>query len=168
MDTNTSYGERLEWWVDSGDARERAGAEPLREHAFLGIGWSFPPTFSMPTRTVVMVSYEADIRESLHILFSTAKGERLMVPTYGCDLNLLVFSSINSSFITEVSDCIEQAIIDWEPRIDVEQVEVKVPDVLGGHVDIVVDYRIRATNSRSNIVYPFYLQEGTLVTNSQQ
>lgn len=132
--------------------------------SFLGTGWSFPPTFVRATSSVLMVSAAVDIRQSLEILFSTRKGERLMVPEYGCDIWLLVFASVDTAFKTQVKDYIGQAILDWEPRIDLDSVDVQASASVEGVVLIEVGYTIRATNSRDNLVFPFYLDEGTLVT----
>lgn len=133
------------------------------EPSFLGTGWSFPPTFSRPTSCVDMVSGEADIRESLWILFSTALGERLMLPQYGCQLWDMVFQSLTTTFIRELQQLVGQAILQWEPRIDVNDVLVQPDAQQEGLVSIAVEYTIRKTNSRSNLVYPFYIREGNLV-----
>lgn len=137
-----------------------AGSNP----SFLGTGWSFPPTFSRATAAVVLVSGELDIRESLWILLSTAKGERNMVPEYGCAIWQQVFRGVDTRFITEVRDDVRQAILDWEPRVEVERVEVWADADVAGLVHIEIDYLIRATNTRSNLVYPFYILEGSLAT----
>jgi uncharacterized protein len=130
--------------------------------AFLGTGWGFPPTFSRPLQGVEMVSGVADIRESLHILFSTAQGERVMVPLYGCDLWRMVFRDLTTTLLTELKDMVEQAIVLWEPRIDLLAVDVVQDLAEDGLVRIEVDFVVRRTNTRSNFVYPFYLREATL------
>jgi uncharacterized protein len=132
------------------------------EKSFLGTGWSFPPTFSTLTYSVEMVSDNRDIRESLWILFSTSLGERIMVPTYGSDLWQLVFESITTMFKNQVADTIRNAILYWEPRILVEEVTVEPDATVDGLVLISVSYLIRKTNTRNNLVYPFYLQEATI------
>jgi phage baseplate assembly protein W len=131
--------------------------------AFLGSGWSFPPTFSRPLLGIEMVSGIEDIRESLRILFSTAQGERVMLPEYGCDLWRMVFRGLTTTLTTELQDMVEQAIVMWEPRIDLLSVDaVRDPD-RDGLVNIEVAFAVRRTNARSNFVYPFMLQEATLV-----
>lgn len=130
--------------------------------SFLGTGWSFPPTFSRASASVELVSGELDVRESLWILLSTAKGERVMVPEYGCAIWQQVFRSADTRFITEVRDEVQQAILDWEPRVEVLRVEVSADADVAGLVRIEIHYLIRATNTRSNLVYPFYLLEGSL------
>jgi uncharacterized protein len=131
--------------------------------AFLGTGWSFPPTFSRTLLGVEMVSGLADIRESLHILFSTAQGERVMLPDYGCDLWRMVFRGLTTTLTTQLKDMVEQAIVLWEPRIDVLSVSAVADPERDGLVNIGVEFTVRRTNTRSNFVYPFLLGEATLV-----
>jgi len=137
--------------------------DDLNAIPFLGRGWRFPPTFSSHSSDVVMVDGENDIRESLFILLSTAQGERVMVPTYGCDLHRYVFAELTTGVMTEIRDMVATAILRWEPRIDVLDVSVTADPDEPGLMRIGVDYRIRRTNVRSNIVFPFYFTEGTLV-----
>jgi uncharacterized protein len=132
------------------------------EKSFLGTGWSFPPTFSRYTYSVEMVRDERDIRESLWILFSTALGERIMLPNYGSDLWGMVFQSVTTTFKTKLAETIRDAILYWEARISVDGISVQPDATTDGLVLITVNYTIRKTNVRSNLVYPFYLQEATI------
>lgn len=132
--------------------------------SILGTGWSFPPTFSRETFSVNLVSDEKDIRRSLWIIFSTVPGERVMVPTFGCDLWRLVFRALDTRLKTEIEDSVRTAVLNWEPRIDVDSIEISEHATITGMLLISLDYTIRRTNVRSNLVYPFYLQEGTLVS----
>ncbi len=108
-----------------------------------------------------MVSEDKDIRESLRIIFSTAPGERLMHPTFGCSLKKMVFEHINETIRTQIKDLIERAVLFFEPRITLLRVEVDETEINQGRLLIQLEYLIRTTNSRSNMVYPFYFQEGT-------
>ena len=135
-----------------------------RDTSFLGRGWSFPPRFNPIDRGVEMVAEEEDIRESLRILFSTAPGERVMHPSYGCGLKRMVFEQINETVRTEIKDLIERAILFFEPRITLERVELDDTQIFEGRLLILLEYTIRTINIRSNMVYPFYIREGTLVT----
>lgn len=132
---------------------------------FLGVGWGFPPQFQRQAgqTEVKMVAEEEDIRESLMILLSTRPGERIMQPAYGCGLHSMVFETVNETTVTEIRDLIERAILFYEPRINLEAVEVEMEDVYEGRLDIRLDYTVRQTNTRSNMVYPFYFLEGTHV-----
>ncbi|SHJ38671.1 GPW/gp25 family protein [Aquimarina spongiae] len=129
--------------------------------SFLGVGWSFPPEFNRDAAAVKMISDEEDIQSSLEILLTTRLGERIMVPQYGCNLDELLFENLSRTLITYVSELIKSAILYHEPRIDVNRIDISESDVLQGELFIKVEYTVRATNSRNNVVFPFYLEEGT-------
>jgi phage baseplate assembly protein W len=128
---------------------------------FLGRGWSFPPTFDNELGTVQMLEYEADVASSLEILLGTMRGERIMVPHYGCNLDELIFESLDTRMKTLMIDKIESAILYHEPRIELEKVTLDGSRELEGIVLIEIVYRVKTTNSRFNFVYPYYKQEGT-------
>ena len=128
---------------------------------FLGRGWSFPPTFDNELGTVQMLEYEADVASSLEILLGTMRGERLMVPHYGCNLDELIFESLDTRMKTLMIDKIESAVLYHEPRIQLEKVTLDGSRELEGIVLIEIVYRVKTTNSRFNFVYPYYKQEGT-------
>lgn len=130
----------------------------FEDRIFLGTGWAFPPKFDFETKQVKMVSAEADIEESLIILLSTMKNERVMLPEYGCDLVKFIFEEMDNTLYYFVVDLTKNAILLNEPRVDVEDVKLKVEVET---VYIIVDYVIRYTNSRYNLVYPFYVNQGT-------
>ena len=132
----------------------------MENKSFLGRGWSFPPEFNRESKAVKMLEDEEDIRSSLHILLSTRPGERVMVPGYGCNLDELLFSPLNLTIETYVVDLIRTAILYYEPRIDVNKIEIDQTDEFYGVLLIRIDYTIRVTNSRMNMVYPFYKEEG--------
>jgi phage baseplate assembly protein W len=135
------------------------------DKAFLGVGWSFPPEFHKRADAlgVKMVAEEDDIGESLRILLSTNPGERVMQPSYGCGLKAMVFAAINERTITELKDIIERAVLFFESRITLEDIDVNTEDALDGILKIQLNYSVRKTNTRSNIVYPFYFREGSQV-----
>ncbi len=132
-------------------------------NSFLGTGWSFPPTFNVQTSAVEMTSDEADIQLSLQILLSTRKGERVMVPDYGCNLDELVFEPITATFKTYIAEMIRTAILYYEARIDLQTVIVDDSNQLSGVILIILNYTVRTTNSRYNYVYPYYLKEGSTI-----
>lgn len=127
---------------------------------FLGVGWKFPPTFDKKTNSVEMITDEGDIHQSLQILLSTRPRERVMMPDFGCDLNILAFENIDPNTLGEARSLVESAILNYEPRINIEEVVIE-PDPLNGIIHIKLDYTIRKTNSRTNVVFPYYLTEGT-------
>ncbi len=130
------------------------------QKSFLGTGWSFPPTFHKIKRGVLLTSDVEDINKSLEILFSTLKGERVMQPTYGCDLSRFLFEPLSTTLKTYMKDIINDAILYFEPRIKLLDLKLETNDN-EGRVDITLDYMVKGTNSRYNFVYPFYTKEGT-------
>lgn len=132
--------------------------------SFLGRGWHFPPQFDRNTGQPALVEAEEDIVESLRILIGTRPGERIMQPTYGCRLQDLVFEMMDGETQAAIETTISQAILFFEPRITLHRVLVNIEDWSEGVLRIWLDYTVDQTNSRSNIVFPFYLLgEGTLV-----
>ena len=131
------------------------------ERPFLGRGWSFPPTFQRITRGVEMLEEEADIASSLEILLGTTRGERVMMPQYGCNMDELLFENLDTRLKTLMVDKIETAILYHEARIKLEKVKLDVSRQNEGVVLIEIDYRVKSTNSRFNFVYPYYVEEGT-------
>ena len=129
--------------------------------SFLGRGWGFPPEFSKDTASVFLTEDEEDIEKSLEILLSTRLGERVMLPDYGCNLDELLFKPLNLTLKTYVADLIKTAILYHESRIDVEKIRIEPSNDTDGILLITIDYRIRITNSRKNMVFPFYQAEGT-------
>lgn len=134
------------------------------ENSFLGRGWAFPPAFDPKSRKSVMAEEEEDIRQSLFIILSTTPGERIMNPKFGCDLISSVFDNIDSLAINRMKDQIRTAILNYEPRITLHEVLIDTRQSFEGVVHITMEYTIRKINVRTNIVYPFYLKEGTNVT----
>ena len=130
--------------------------------SFLGRGWSFPPTFADQGRGVRMAEAEEDIRQSLHVLLSTGLGERVLRPTFGWQRDALLFEPLSTSFATLVKREIETAILYFEPRIELNRVSFETLPDTGGRLDIRLNYPVRATNTRSNLVFPFYLDEASL------
>lgn len=128
---------------------------------YLGRGWSFPPTFNRQRGGVDMLEDEADIASSLEILLTTALGERTMLPQYGCNLDELVFESLDTRMKTLMADKVQTAILYFEPRIEIETVRLDDSRELEGLILIEVVYTVKATNSRFNFVFPFYKLEGT-------
>ncbi len=128
---------------------------------FLGRGWSFPPTFDPGISGTEMLEEEADVASSLEILLSTAQGERVMLPQYGCNLDELIFESLDTRMKTLMADKVESAILYNEPRVELESVRLDESRELEGVVLIEIVYRVKSTNSRFNFVYPFYKLEGT-------
>lgn len=131
------------------------------EESFLGIGWSFPPEFNKETKSIQMVSAIEDINQSLHILLNTKLGERIMLPNYGSSLSDFVFEGLNMSTRTYIVDRVKMAILYNERRIEMDKIDFDQSRIQEGEVLMIVHYTVRLTNSRGNMVYPFYINEGT-------
>jgi phage baseplate assembly protein W len=129
--------------------------------SFLGTGWAFPPAFNLHTGSPAMLSDADDIQSSLEILLSTRPGERIMLPKYGCNLDEMLFEPLTTTFKTYMKDLIKTAILYFEPRVEVNSIELDDTGELEGKILITVEYTIRSTNSRFNFVYPYYKKEGT-------
>lgn len=127
------------------------------ERDIIGRGWSFPPSFNLDTGCVEMRRGNQDIEESLQVIFSTTIGERLMQPTFGCNLADQVFEPLNAGQLSYVESLVATAVLYHEPRIDAS-VSVAIDEQRNALI-ITVDYTVRGTNSRFNFVYPYYIRE---------
>ncbi len=134
----------------------------LSEESFLGRGWAFPPQFFSSGAEVELVFGEEDIRQSLQILFSTALNERVMFPAYGCEMNRYLFEEVDQALVNGLTGIIEDAILNNEPRIDTNAVDVDKSESDAGLLLISIQYTVRATNNRYNMVYPFYINEASV------
>lgn len=131
------------------------------DDSFLGRGWSFPPTFENQGRGVRMVAAEEDIQQSLGILMSTHVGERVMRPTFGWRRDALLFEPISTSFATFLKREVVTAVLYFEPRVELNKVRFERLADRAGVIEMRLDYTVRATNTRNNLVFPFYLDEAT-------
>lgn len=131
--------------------------DPAR--AFLGVGWAFPPGFD-PEGAITEAAYDDDVRQAITIIIGTNPGERVMRPDFGAGLDRFVFEPVNVATSTQVRERVRDALIAWEPRIDVLDVKVTPQGDPPNVLLIELQYRVRATNAVQNLVYPFYLQEG--------
>ena len=110
--------------------------------------------------SISLSEYEQDIKESLWIILSTSKGERVMRPDFGCGIHDLVFASLSLSTLGLVESSVREALARWEPRIDLLEVKASPEEAEAGKLLVHIRYRVRTTNNQFNLVYPFYLQEG--------
>jgi phage baseplate assembly protein W len=136
-------------------------AETNVPDGFLGSGWSFPPRFTRGGAGVAMVSDEEDIQQSLGLLFATRRGERMMQESYGASLEEWLYAEIDNSLVNDLCVAIEEAVLLHEPRIQLLDVDVSRNDQEDGVLDVRIEYRIPSTNSRFNMVFPFYFSEAT-------
>ena len=133
-------------------------AEQHRE--FLGTGWAFPVNPDAHGR----LRYDSDeelVIQGIEIVLGTSPGERQMSPEFGCTIYELVGEANTAALRGMVREKVKEALMRWEPRIDVIDVRVDSPEGQKNRLDIRVDYRIRSNNAFFNLVYPFYLDRGT-------
>jgi hypothetical protein len=132
--------------------------------AITGRGWRFP---ILPDQagTLGYVSGDNNVEQSLHVLLLTAFGERLMRADFGSAAPRLVFAPGSTQFLGLLETTVRDAVRDWEPRVDLESVRAEImADAPNGRpedenrVTVSIGYRVRRTNTRQNLVFPFYLQ----------
>jgi uncharacterized protein len=131
---------------------------------WLGRGFAYPVRLDTATGTVAIASYEDDVREALRILVDTSPGERLMRLDFGCGIRDLAFEVIDVATITRIEATVTESITKYEPRVELISVNVNPTEAANGLLEIEVDYRIRRTNQKDNMVYPFYFREGGVGT----
>jgi len=124
---------------------------------FLGRGWAFPVETNRYGE-IRLVEGENDIEQAIRLILSTAPGERVMRPEFGCGIHRYAFSTVDTTTLTVIEDEVRDALTRWEPRIEVLAVDAELADPAAGKLSIDVGYRERRTNSEHNLVYPFYLE----------
>jgi len=127
---------------------------------FLGKGWSFPVERDESKARFATAEYEESIRQAIRIILSTALGERVMRPDFGCGIHELVFEPNSVATWGLAEHYVSEALLLWEPRIEVLDVKAVASGGQDEELLIGVDYRVRTTDSRFNLVYPFYLSRG--------
>ena len=124
--------------------------------AFLGERWGLPVSID-EAGIINSASHEESVRQSIWIILSTAKGERMVRPGFGCGIHDLVFESVTATTKGRVAQAVREALLRFERRIDVLSVQVE-PDQGGTVLLISINYQVRSTNNVFNLVYPFYLE----------
>ncbi|MCE7989162.1 MAG: baseplate protein [Caldilinea sp. CFX5] len=126
-------------------------------HEFLGVGWAFPIATDAEDH-IQLAQLEESVRQSIFLIIGTAKGERLMHPTFGCGIHDLVFAPNDTTTAALISYEVREALVDWEPRIQVLEVQVTQDRAEAQKLLVHLQYRVRNTNNVFNLVYPFYLE----------
>jgi phage baseplate assembly protein W len=125
--------------------------------AFLGVGWRFP--VKPVAGRLTYAAYESDVEQAIQIILLSERGERPMLPEFGGGLRRFLFEPNSPPTHRAIERTVRTALLDWEPRIDIDRIEV-TPDATEANLLLIhVDYVVRATNSFYNRVYPFYLLE---------
>lgn len=127
---------------------------------FLGVGWACPMSCDESSKDIALSRYEKDVEEAILIILKTAPGERVMRPDFGCGIHEYVFAPNNAQTAGMIRFHVEQALARWEPRIEVLSVQVNSDSYRPEVLLIDIGYTVRSTDSRFNIVYPFYLERG--------
>lgn len=129
---------------------------------FVGQGWRFPIQPDENGR-LGFTSGDANVEQSMRILLQTSLGERVMRFDFGCRVSELLFAPGGELYLRLLEDTVKEAVRDWEPRVELLDVRAETDICSPEMVDVFVDYRIRATNTKSNLVFPFYLDQGQVL-----
>ena len=154
----TDDGRQIKTSVFSVSSMAKKKGEKMAKE-FLGKGWRFPVNVDAQGE-IHMSEYEQDIKEAIWIILTTSKGERVMRPDFGCGIHDYVFSVINTTTLGLIESSVREGLVLWEPRIEVIAVGISTEAANEGKLLVSIDYRVRTTNNRFNLVYPFYLTEG--------
>lgn len=133
----------------------------ILQKEFLGSGWSFPIMFSVGNHQLNLTQYENNISDTIEVIMKTNLGERPLVPKFGSGLEEFFFQKMSSTLKGDIQNTVKNALLENEPRITVNNVDVEFTDIASGLVEVIIDYEYNKTNTRHNYVYPFYLKEGT-------
>lgn len=129
--------------------------------SFLGRGWKFPVKVDTTTGRIQLSEHEEDISESIKIILATSKGERIMRSDFGGGIHDFVFGLTDTTTLKMLEGTIRNAITLWEPRVDNVDVDVEIDSHNPEKLLINIHYQVRSTNNLFNLVYPFYINEGT-------
>ena len=135
----------------------------MNDSSFLGSGWSFPPTFEVGNYQLNMSHKQNNINQSIDIILQTPQGERSIMPLFGSTLHSFLFKNMTTLLQNEIIDAVKSALLDYEPRITVDNVVLEVISGEQYGVAIQIYYTVKKTNSRYNHVYPFIQNEATNV-----
>ncbi|HEU5474596.1 MAG TPA: GPW/gp25 family protein [Actinophytocola sp.] len=122
---------------------------------FVGAGWAFPLGVG-PQGGIALVRREVELEQAMRLILSTYPGERPMRPEFGSRIRDFVFRSVNVETISELSRVVRDALLRWEPRVDVEAVVITPDPADHSTLYIDIQYRPKDTNDRRNLVFPFY------------
>ncbi|MBN1177977.1 MAG: GPW/gp25 family protein [Anaerolineae bacterium] len=127
-----------------------------REKEFLGRGIAFPLRVNARGE-IALVGGAEDIEQSVRIILSTRPGERVMRPEFGCRVHELLFEPRDAATQALVQQYVGDALRRWEPRIDVQSIDVFTDDTLDGAILVEISYLIKPTHDQRSIVFPFFL-----------
>ncbi len=122
----------------------------------IGRGWAFPPGIGVHGG-LGLTGNRNELDQAIRIILATSPGQRVMRPTFGCRLNELVFAPNNSHTAAKARRYVEEALGMWEPRINVEHVDIRPDSETGHQLLIEIEYTVKVTHDRRSLIYPFYL-----------
>ncbi len=128
---------------------------------YLGRGWKFPVRVDAVTGRIMTSEYEEDISEAIRIILSTSRGERVMRPLFGCGVHDFIFGLTDTTTLNMLEQSIREAITVWEPRVKDVEIKALFDREDSGKLNINIRYTVSTTNNMFNLVYPFYIYEGT-------
>jgi phage baseplate assembly protein W len=131
---------------------------------FLGSGWSFPPSFSAQGRELTTISGPDNVHKSIWIILNTRLGERIMQEDFGAGLQNLHFEPLNARLVNNLKRMIRNTLLLHESRITLDDLTVTAKGALEGTLLIELHYTVKSTNSRFNLVFPFYIESNTKTT----
>jgi phage baseplate assembly protein W len=123
---------------------------------FIGRGILFPLRVDQ-SGSIALGRGADDIDASIRMAIITAPGERVMRPQFGCRIWDLLFEPINANTLGLMGEAVRDAVSQWEPRVTLEELDIEPDPVHPSQVMIRMAYRVRATNDRRNLVFPFYV-----------
>jgi phage baseplate assembly protein W len=135
---------------------QRTEEAPRYDATFVGRGFSWPMEVDH-TGSIRLTESAEDIERSMRIVLMTAPGERLMRPQFGCRIWDLLFEPVTPNLLGLIAEAVREAMAQWEPRVEIEEVTPLPDGDDGALVRVQISYRVRATNDRRNLVYPFYV-----------
>jgi phage baseplate assembly protein W len=130
----------------------------MTQQNFLGTGWGFPVDIAQGKNSIRLTHDEQNIQQSIWIILSTARGERQMRPDFGCGIHDFVFGLNQQDTLGQIAAEVREALTIWEPRIEILGVTALPDQTIPTQLNIEINYQVRSTNSRFNLVYPFYLE----------
>lgn len=135
---------------------QSSGTDTNHDPTFIGRGFGWPMGVDH-TGSIRLTDGAADLDDSIELVLMTAPGERLMRPQFGCRIWDLLFEPVTGNLLGLIAEAVRQALAQWEPRIEVEDVAPRPDDDDSALVRIAIVYRVKATNDKRNLVYPFYV-----------
>lgn len=122
---------------------------------FVGAGWGFPLGVG-PRGGIELVRREVELEQAMRLILATYPGERPMRPAFGSRLRDFVFRPADAATAAELAEEVRNALLRWEARVDIELVDVRPDPDDHSVLYIDISYRIKHTNDRRNLVFPFY------------